>query len=315
MNRFIAGALLPLFACIWCATASAEVVAEYPITQKTVQEGQFVLAPVIDFDGAVGEGSRTVAGDAIRDGYMLTLQPNEGLLVVVSTPLEINRAGVPAVSVDYDVVSGDANVAVVAFNSVDGIPDGQIGLTQRMSHGEAAPGTPERLVCLFAPPSGSMQPAVQVVNLTDQEARVVLYSLKVQRIEDLENQSESYQSWDFPELDEKIRFNINGDKGTPAYDADLDRWTLRTEGNQAANMAIPINSIESIEDETIFYAKIDASRDKEIDGTFASLLYGDDWASGVFIKNETVLACDGVFYLGGGGNFLPPKDSLELVLQ
>ncbi|MDP8243872.1 MAG: MG2 domain-containing protein [Candidatus Hinthialibacter antarcticus] len=315
MNRYFVGIFVPLFLFVFSMMASAQVIAEYPITQKTVQSGELILSPVIDFGLAPGGAIRTVAGDAFREGYQLTLKPGEGLLIVARDAVAIQSAGGPAVSVEYDVVSGDANVAVVAFNSVEGIPDGQIGLTQRMSHGEATPGTPERLVCLFAPPSGSMQPAVQVVNLTDVEARVALYSLAVRIIEGIEEKSEVFQSWAFSELDENIRLNINNDQGEPVYDAEGDRWMLRTEANQAANMAVPVGSIETVEEETLFYAKIDANRDPDADGTFASLFYGENWASGVFIKNENLKTFNGVTYFGGGGNFLPPAESLDLVLQ
>ena len=315
MKRNFVGMFVPLLIFVLCLTSRAQVIAELPLTQESITSGEIIVSPVIDFGLTTGGDVRTVAGDAFREGYQLTLKPNEGVMLVARDAVAIKDAGVPAVSIEYDVVSGDANVAVVAFNSVEGIPDGQIGLTQRMSHGEATPGTPERLACLFAPPSGSMQPAVQVVNLTDAEARVALYLLVVRIIDGIEEKSEVFQSWAFPELDESIRLNINNDQGESAYDAERDRWMLRTEANQAANMAVPVGSIETVKEETLFYAKIDANRSPDADGTFASLFYAENWASGVFVNMENLLTFESVFYFGGGGNFLPLTESLDLVLQ
>lgn len=284
------------------------------ITAEAIGGGSVIEAPVLNYPIARGESVRVQAGDSLRDGYRISVQPGEGVLLVQSTPLHFDWP--VAVVADYDITQGDANVAVVALNAVDGIPDGQLALTQRFSHGDPSPGAVERLICLFDAPSGALMPGVQVINEGDEAAEVVVFALEV--YEDFGISPalpvETLPDGSFDE-ETPLTTNINQDEGEVVYNSGSQSLSLIAGAEQAANVAFEFELDPGFSGERLVVAELNARRLTQADGMLGSLFINEQWASGVFI-NATDFPDDELSLLFGGGGAYTPRDlPMRLIVQ
>lgn len=310
-----------LFVCFASITQSSHSAPLYrlSLSDEALQTGAFSFSPIPGYALALGEAGRFAVGGGFQEGYRLSLSPGEGAFLTGGEPIEVDAP--IALVLDYAILGGDPNLAVVGMNTNGADPDGQFGFTQRIRHSEANPIAARRLITIFQPPSGALFPAAQVVNSTERHdnAEVVLLSLSVYAYDDeagvrLSTEPEGV----FETAPVNLRTNINLDEGSVEYDPESRSVRLLAGLDQAANFALAVEDFDFSSEETLLIAEVDAYDETDGDSangrlserSFALIFFSEDWASGLFTHQPNTLG-----NTLAGGNYIPDGKPLDIITQ
>ncbi len=261
-------------------------------TKESFEQNRFLKVPVLDFDNPAAQPAYAPFGERFSEGLRIDLLPKQGSMYLwdqlISSPADSSLA----IVLEYAILQGDPEVAVVALNAPNREPDNQLGYTQIVSHENSPKNQPLRTYTLYAPPSKTMLVGAQVslTKETDQPASLVLYSITIYPFEQVVSEMQPTSpdgAFDAPSSD--LPTNINGDTGEVQYNSqEQNIYLTNTETGQAANIALQLNS-EIIKNEPGYlHAQTDVSLKSGDEGTSALVLTCDEWSTGIFTHNSNL---------------------------
>ncbi|HPO99485.1 MAG TPA: alpha-2-macroglobulin family protein [bacterium] len=304
--------------CLSVLSAGAKPLATYPFNQEALQNEGFISIPVMNYTAPAAESGLFLTNNAFSEGYRVEVKPGEATLLAVKDPV---AAGVEpqVITLEYGILSGRVQLAVVGLNAPDGVPDHQLGYT--LMTVEADPGLPpvRQLHLIYAAPSGQYLPAVQV-SLDAGAAEpgvVVLYGFSLYPYVPADMRPlVSVPDGTFNAPDPRLLTNVNGDQGTVGYDVEKGIVKLAVPGQgAAANAGLRIQLPDTIQGETLLVASMEAGRISGGEGTTALVLSTGPWNAGVFVHNETLPVYPDTKTVWIGGYFPMQGETLYLFAQ
>ncbi|MFB3786840.1 MAG: alpha-2-macroglobulin family protein [bacterium] len=304
--------------CLSVLAAGAKPLATYPFTQKALQNQEFISIPVTNYTAPAAESGLFLTNNAFGEGYRVEVKPGEATLLAVKNPV---AAGVEpqVITLEYGILSGSAQLAVVGLNAPDGVPDNQLGYTLMTVAADPQLPPVRQLHLIYSAPSGQYLPAVQV-SLdagASEPGVIVLYGFSLYPYVPADMQPlVSVPDGTFNAPDPRLLTNVNGDQGTVGYDAEKGLLKLAAPGQgTAANAGVQIQLPDSLQDESLLVASTQAGRISGEAGTTALVLSTGRWNAGVFVHNNTLPAYPGTKSIWIGGYFPMQGETLYLFAQ
>ena len=312
---FIGKAMLLGFLC--SVPAFAKPIDVTVFNQKTFDNGNLISTPVKGYDAPKGEAGLFPAGNEQREGYRVTLQPGQAVLIVDK---QLRSSSNPqwVVALDYSITGG-AQTAAVGLNAPKGTPDGQLGYTVVPSETEDTSGSVHTLYTVYTPPSNELLGAVQVAlpKEAKKEATVTLYSISYYSFQPTEPSIlKTDPPGTFAAVSDHLLINVNGDRGEAAQDAQAQRLVLSVGGNgEAANAGVQVMKGSLLEKETLLLANVDVSKLSGADGMAALVLTDGAWHSGVFVSSSGLATSPQATTITAGGTYRPSEKPLWVIAQ
>ena len=316
--------LLIILGLVFCGAvgnglSAAAQMAQHAFDDEALQSQSIEVLSLTGWGEIEPQSGQFVLGEAIWPGWQIDLGPGSGGLLL--GPAIENAEGPVALVVEYAVLQGDPNVAVIVHHAPDAQMDGQFAFTQRRQGHQAEPQQVKRLAALFEPPSGVVKPAVQLALAegAPETARVAIFSLSAYSLDAfLDGDLATEPNGDFETEPENLRTNINQDAGQVTHDAGRGALSLELDDpSQAANFALNLTEEAATESLLGFrvqggFEPAESSRAHE-NGQVIALLHGASWSSGVAV-NAGWLAQSGMPLIGGGSGY-DNADDLEMIVQ
>lgn len=277
----------------------AEPLYTFPFSNKTLEQNRWGIGALPGFQLPQPQSGVFLAEDGTRDGYRLTLQSGDGILILTPDVLEVDDIPV-VVTLEYTLHHGSADIAVIGLDSENGQPNGQLGYTRIHSQATDENNSVQRLHTLYKAPSGSLSGGAQItLSSNDESAEITLYSISVYPLnEDGAVQIPTHPAGTFAQDSDLIIRNINNDKGSVAFNPSTQNLRLNTAGNtEAANAGLQA-VLDNVQTNELITASALVSKQDGTDGTTAVVIFqtgesqtGDNqtmWDSGVFIHNQNL---------------------------
>lgn len=309
-NHFILFALLFGVLSFPCY---GDPIASYRFTQKAIDRGDFISSPVWDFLNPSTDYGLYQRADTFQEGYQISLDPGEGVLLIAKQPFSTNQQTV-VLTLEYSALRGGAQVAVIGLNSPNEYPDGQIGYLYETS--PANDSTLRRLHLVYNPPAGQMMPGAQVWLSQDAtgSSDIVLYSLNIYVFEAVGTQDlVTVPNGQFDDPNQELTVNINNDQGVVERDVSTSSLKLKTAGNgEAANVFVQSEAGNASVAETLFFAGMDVRVTSAGQGITALVMKNGSTYAGIFVNN-TSLPSDQYTSVHIGAA-IDPKESMFYVI-
>ena len=299
-------------------SANAEPLHTLTFTPSSLENGDIMVTPVNEFSFPGGEFGTFPMGQSFSQGYRVDLEPGEGVFVVETQPF-ITEDQPVVITLEYTLLTevssrtGPPQVAVVALNAPNSVPDGQLGYTYEMKSGLDNPLDISRLNVVYSPPSGQLLPSAQVTLSPDSSrpCSVALLSLSVYSFNPTdETVLTAHLDEPFDEdPGDSLRVNVNNNQGQVLYEAEAGYLVLSAPGNgAAANIEAKVqlsSQSYNLDSSHTKYLSMDASRLSGEDGTTAVIANFLSQSTGLFIDNRNIpMYPESTRLFIGGGLFL-----------
>ncbi|RJP27109.1 MAG: alpha-2-macroglobulin [Candidatus Omnitrophota bacterium] len=299
-------------------SAGAEPLQSFVFTKDAFLNGAILPTPVTDYALPDGENGVFLYGGDVSEGYRLTLRPGDAMFLMSVETIQ-NAQSPMILTLEYSLVEGSAEIAIIGLNSIDGIPDGQLGYTLVSAQAPETLKTVQRLHTIYTPPSGNVMGAVQAALADDAagNATIIIYNFSVYPFSPAEiNTIPTNPAGSFDAVSDSLITNINNDQGVVRQDADNKRVLLSVTGNGlAANAGVRAQGGETLAADTLLIGKADVSRLSGQDGMTAMVITNGDWSSGVFLDNKNVPQSPAFVQIMTGGLYQPSEEPLYAFVQ
>lgn len=294
-------------------SASAEPLAVYQFSQKSLENGDFFSVPVSGYKTPELSAILFPAGESFQEGYRMDLQPGQAVMLAPTSTFETKGKPV-AITLEYSILDAEGSipqVAVVGLNAQSGKPDGQLGYYY--SNKSQTSSQVARLHLVYAPPSGTLMPAVQISLDAGAEkvCSLALYSLAIYAFDPANPQETN--NYTFQEKIDPLTTNVNQDTGTIEQDLQAGTMNMTAPGNgAAANFQLrPSGPME----DTLTVVSLDLSRLSGKDGMSAFVMEHAGQNLGLFINNSDIPANPEKANYLAGGNYKIYRSPTYLYIQ
>ncbi|MBD3265679.1 hypothetical protein GF373_03335, partial [bacterium] len=308
--------ILALFILLFSIPAFTQPVANIEFTSETLQADALQNFLVKGYATPDYQVDTFLTQDTFREGAQYTLQPGDAQLLVKNEPIKIANSPV-VITLEFSVLQGSAEMAVVGFNAADGVLDGQLGFCQTTVGESSSP--VQRLHVLYQAPDKSVLPGVQISKESGdaQPAKVVLYSLSVYEYTPETLSDINLQPSGTFEGDQKdYLVNINDDEGSVAFQQDPQNVLLDVAGGgQSANIGSQAAGLAEIASPSLLIAAADISKLSGGTGMSALVITDGSWRAVTFIHNQSLPQYPQAKTLITGGVHAPPNNPFYVFAQ
>ena len=306
-----------LFALLMLFSFPAGSAPLYEINFSPDQLDNFIMMPAGDFRQIEGEHGLFPAGESTRNGYQLELSSEQGTLFVTRNAIPTDGEPI-VITLEYAMIRGAADIAVVALNAPDGVPDGQLAYTQVNDFGTEFEGTVRQLHILYSAPDDSISVGAQISKLspTDDVSAVVLFSLKVYEWNPLPHSPlPTEPSGSFEEDSEAYLKNINQDQGEVVFQPEQN-FALKTgSAGKVANLGVKVPEFPVNTTEQLLLASVRAARKTDDDGITALALIHSSWSTALFQKTTALQPAPDFSTLQLGASAPNSDEELIVIVQ
>ncbi len=294
---------------------SAQPIDEFPLNQATMDNNSFIKTSVNGYSLPHVETGLFPASEGLQEGYWVSLKPGDATLLMGQKAVETQ--GPVVLTVEYSVVEGNPQLAVVALNAPDAETDGQLAYTQSTVSNKVGDFKTQRMHIVYDPPAGQFLPAVQpsLYEDADSDATVVIYSLSVYPFDPKDSSKvTTVPDGRFDTAGAEYFENINSDQGEVVHEPDNETVALNTGGGkQAANLGV--RSTNGTAEDQLLSVSIQASRLGGNDGQTALVLSDGICTSALFVNNNQIALSPDVSNLMVAGSGFSSQNPVYAIVQ
>ena len=315
LSRICAFAIVSLcLTSLFSLSSSAQPFDTVPFTKDTVKQGGFAFLPVNGYQLTQGETGSFVTAEDTQEGYRVTVKPGEAALIVAKRTIPLKSNAV-VLSLEYGVLDGSAQVAVAAVNAPKGIPDNQIGYTQKTVGTSIYP--VQRMQTIYSSPDKEILAAAQVSLSPNAEkpAVIVLYSLSAYSY--TPEKSETVQTQPPGTFDQSLSTyftNINTDKGFVSLETDGTAILVSGGEKKAANIGVKASFPADKTGDILLVSAVDVHKNAGTNGQTALVITDSNWTACVFVNN-TKLNSPQYDKILVGGSYTPSDKPVYTFVQ